>query len=105
MWNIKHFLQSSTIHGLPQISTSRKYARLFWILVVIAGFTGAGFLISKSFTEWNDNPVTTTIETLSISDIAYPKVIVCPPKHAYTNLNLDLMMVGNMTIDKNTIYQ
>ena len=46
MEEIKHFLESSTIHGLPHISTSRKYARLFWVLIVITGFTVSGFLIS-----------------------------------------------------------
>ena len=73
--HIKIFLESSTIHGLTYISTSRKHVeRLFWVLVVIAGFTGAGVLIYESFQDWHENPVTTTIETLPIHNITFPKL-------------------------------
>ena len=49
MENVKTFLESSTIHGLAYIATGRKYVRLLWVLVVIAGFTGAGVLILSIF--------------------------------------------------------
>ena len=88
---VANFLESSTIHGLAYIATSRKYVRLFWIVVVIAGFTVAGILIQTSFQSWNDSPVKTTIETHSISKITFPKVTVCPPKNTYTDFNYDLM--------------
>ena len=67
--NFKHFLESSTIHGLTYIATSRKWMRLFWITVVIAGFTGAGYMIYQSFQDWEENPVKTTEETLPITEI------------------------------------
>ena len=88
----------STIHGLTYISTTRKYARLFWILVVIAGFVGAILIIKESFDSWSESPVKTTIETLPISEIKFPKVTVCPPKNTYTDLNYDLMMTENVTL-------
>ena len=96
------FLESSTIHGLAYIATGRKYVRLFWILVVIAGFTGAIVLIYESFQSWADSPVKTTIETRAITDFTFPKVTVCPPKNTFTDLNYDLMTTGNMTIDNET---
>jgi len=99
---IRNFLESSTIHGLTYISVTRKYVRLFWIAIVIAGFTCAGVLICTSFQAWHDNPIKTTIETLPIRNIQFPKVTVCPPKNTYTNLNYDLMMTRNMTIDDET---
>ena len=102
MDKIKHFLESSTIHGLHHISTSRKYSRLFWILVVMSGVTAAGVLIHQSFKEWNESPVTTTIETLPITEITFPKVTVCPPKNTYTNLNYDLVRLQNVTLDNET---
>ena len=38
------YLESSTIHGLAYISLSAKWvAKIFWLLVVIAGFTSAGY--------------------------------------------------------------
>ena len=102
MDEIKQFLESSTIHGLHHISTSRKCSRLFWILVVMSGVTAAGVLIYHSFQAWNESPVTTTIETLPITEITFPKVTVCPPKNTYTNLNYDLVRLQNVTLDNET---
>ena len=76
MEGVGTFLESSTIHGLAYVATSRKYVRLFWTIVVIAGFTCAGILIYESFNDWNENPIKTTIETLPITDITFPKVTV-----------------------------
>ncbi len=98
MKSISTFLESSTIHGLNYISTTRKYARVFWILVVFSGFTGAGYLIQTSFQSWADSPIKTTIETLPIDEIKFPKVTVCPPKNTYTDLNDDLMLAENFTL-------
>ena len=102
MKGIKSFLESSTIHGLAHISTPRKFVRLFWIIVVIAGFTGAGYMIYTSFQSWEESPVKTTIETLSIKELEFPKVTVCPPKNTFTNLNYGLKMTKNMSLDNDT---
>ena len=98
MEGVRTFLESSTIHGLIYISTTQKYARFFWFLVVISGFVGASFLIKESFDSWSESPIKTTIETLPISDIQFPKVTVCPPRNTFTDLNYDLMMTENLTL-------
>ena len=98
MEGVNTFLESSTIHGLSHISSTRKYARLFWIPVVLTGFFGASLLIKESFDSWAESPVKTTIETLPISEIRFPKVTVCPPKNTFTDLNYDLMMTENITL-------
>ena len=74
MEEVRSFLESSTIHGLAYIPTGRKYVRLSWIIVVIAGFTGAIFMINESFKSWNDNPIKTTIDTRPIKEMTLPKV-------------------------------
>ena len=103
MEGARSFLESSTIHGLVYISTTKnKFVKICWILVVIGGFTGAGVMIYNSFKSWADSPVKTTIETLPITEITFPKVTVCPPKNTYTDLNYDLMMTENMTLDYDT---
>ena len=38
--DVREFLESSTIHGLSYITGNRRLVRLFWLCVVIAGFTG-----------------------------------------------------------------
>ena len=99
---IKTFLETSTIHGLTYISESKNNTRIFWIFVVVAGFSVAGIMIYESAKTWAENPVRTTIETLPIGRIKkYPTVTVCPPQNTYTNLNYDLMMLENMTLDNN----
>ena len=97
-----NFLESSTIHGLVYIATSKKYVRLFWIFVVFSGFTGAGYMIYKSYHSWNESPVKTTIETHPITDIIFPTVTVCPPRNTYTDLNYDLIILENTTLDNDT---
>ena len=102
MEELKDFLESSTIHGLTYISTTRKLVRPFWVLIVIAGFSGAGYLIYQSFQSWAESPVKTTIETLPITDMTFPKLTVCPPKNTYTDLNYDLKITENMTLNNDT---
>ena len=85
--DIKQFFELSTIHGLQYFSIVRKWSRLFWILVVFGGFTGAGYLINESFNNWKQSPISTTIETVPISQITFPNVTVCPPRNLFLNLN------------------
>ena len=98
MEEVKTFLESSSINGLNYISTTRKYVRLLWIFVIITGFSVASLLIKESFDSWSESPVKTTIETLPIAEIKFPKVTVCPPKNTFTDLNYDLMMTENKTL-------
>ena len=69
---------------------------------MLGGFSTAICLIHTSFQNWKESPVTTSIETLSISEIKLPKVTVCPPKNTYTNLNYDLMVIKNISLDNYT---
>ena len=102
MDQVKEFLESSTIHGLVYISTTRRLVRLLWISVVIGGFIGAGLLIQESFSSWSNSPVSTTIETLSISELDFPNVTVCPPRNSFTSLIPDLVRARNITLDEET---
>ena len=103
MEGVKNFLESSTIHGLSYISITRRFTRVFWILVVITGFTIAGLLINESFKSWADSPIKTTIETRPMTEIKFPKATVCPPKNTYTDLNYDLMVADNVTMTEDMI--
>ena len=99
MRELKYFLESSSIAGVPHIASTRKFARIFWIFVVFGGFTGAFILIQSSFANWNQSPISTTIETLPISEITFPNVTVCPPKNSLLNLNHDIMKSEEIDID------
>ena len=84
------------------IPITRKYFRLFWILVIFGGFTGAAVIIHISFQAWDESPIKTTIDTLPMNDLGFPKITVCPPKNTYTNLNYDLTQADKMTFDNET---
>ena len=92
------FLASSTIHGISYIPKTRKYVRLFWIFTVMLGFLAASVLIHRSFKSWEKSPIKTNTETLPISELEFPKIIVCPPENTFTDMNYDIMYLDNMTI-------
>ena len=102
MEHIKIFLDTSTVHGLSWISNTTRWSRLFWIVTVIAGFTGAILLIHASFYNWEKRPVSTTIETLPISEVTFPNVTLCPPRNSLLDLNYDIMLAVNITLDNKT---
>ena len=102
MEHVKAFLETSTIHGLSWISGTRRISKLFWIVVVIGGFTVAGYLIQLSFYNWHKSPITTTIETLPISEITFPNVTVCPPKNSFLDLSYDILKSNETKLDAKT---
>ena len=55
----------------------------------------AGYLITKSYLDWQASPVSTTITTHPIENLVLPTVTVCPPDPASFALNHDLLKVDN----------
>ena len=98
--DVTEFLESSTIHGLSYIAANRGLVRLFWICVVITGFTGAAVLIHQSFFSWAKSPISTTIETRPISELEFPNVTVCPPRNSFTNLNPDIVRSREISLSE-----
>ena len=81
MDGILEFLETSTIHGLAYISTTRnRLINLVWIVIVLFGFFSAGFIIHIAFLDWENSPIETYVETFPIYDVHFPKIVVCPPK-------------------------
>ena len=68
--------------------------------MVILGFLGAGLLISKSYKEWQESPVATSITTRPINDLDFPIVTICPPKGSNTALYNDLVKAGNGSLSE-----
>ena len=102
MEGFKEVFQSSSIHGVGHILSEKKLFKVLWICVVLSGFIGAGLIISQCFQSWEESPVSTTIETSSISDLAFPGVVVCPAENSFTTLNPDLAGANKNSWDQNT---
>ena len=86
--SLRQFLESSTIHGLVHISTAKSRAsRTTWVAIVVASFAIAIYMITGSYKEWQESPVSTTITTHPITELEFPTVTVCPPRGSNTVLN------------------
>ena len=99
---VKEYLSNATIHGLSHIASTKGLAQTVWFCVVSVCVAYAGISIGQSFESWSKNKITTTIETLPITEVPFPKVTVCPPKNTFTNLNYDLMTTINVTLNTST---
>ena len=98
---LNEFLETSTIHGLAYISTApSKLSKVFWMLVVIFGFSTAFYLINDSYTAWEASPIATSISTHPISELDFPTITVCPPEGSNTALNYDLVRAQNITLSE-----
>ena len=98
---LREFLESSTIHGLSYIATSRsKVGQVGWTFIVALGFGCAGWLIQSSFTNWSSSPIATTITPHPVSGFPFPKVAVCPPRDLNIALKHDLARLANMTLTR-----
>ena len=75
--------------------SQNKFVKLLWFLIVIGGFCLAGYLITKSYLDWQSSPVSTTTTTYPIENLTLPTVTVCPPGPASFALNHDLLRIGN----------
>ena len=74
MESVTEFLEASSINGLAHIATAKnKLQKIFWVLVVFICLLLAAQLINSSFDDWAKNPVSTTIETFPIRDVAFPR--------------------------------
>ena len=64
--NIVNYCNSTTIHGFSYwVSAENIVEKLFWVLVVVSGFTCAIALVSSAVQGWIDEPGVTEIKTFS----------------------------------------
>ena len=84
MQELREFLEGSTIHGLAHISTARPTAlKVAWVLVVVASFAAAVQMITSSYMEWREAPVSSMVISRPISDLTFPEVTVEPHLNKY----------------------
>ena len=55
-------------------------------------------MIGKSYKEWQESPIATSITTHPIEQLNFPVVSICPPRESNTALYHDLVQVGNQTL-------
>ena len=98
---LRQFLQSSTIHGLGHITTSNSWAeKITWMAIVVASFALAISMITSSYKEWQESPVSITLTTHSITELEFPMVTVCPPRGSNTAMNVLLDNIGRVNFSE-----
>ena len=102
MEGLKGLLEVSSIHGVGHIVSERKLFKLLWTAVVVGSFTAAGLIIRQSVRGWEENPISTTIETRPLSELAFPEVVICPARNSFTTLSPDLHQTEGRRMEERT---
>ena len=75
------YLEATTVHGFSYINRRNSLCtRIFWTVIIVAGFSMAGFLIVESLNDWESNQTITTLDSIAtpIQEVQFPTVTVCP---------------------------
>jgi hypothetical protein len=75
------YLEASGIHGFSYLTRRHPFcARIFWSVIIVTGFSMAGFLIIESLNDWDSNQTITTLDSIAtpIQEVQFPTVTVCP---------------------------
>ena len=75
--SLAEYFESTTIHGFRYLCASKTLIERFaWIGIIGTCFSLAGLLIWQSIEESQQNPVLTTIETISVKEVPFPAITV-----------------------------
>ena len=79
---VKQYFSVATIHGLAYLWGNQisRAERLLWALIVLLALYFATYQVSNLYSDWQENPVVTTLDTVAypIDEIDFPAVTICP---------------------------
>ena len=79
---LRDYSSNSSIHGVPYLGNHEHSicGRLFWIIAVCVALTCTLSQVYNLCYQWVDDPVVTTLETISlpVEQIDFPAVTLCP---------------------------
>ena len=77
------YFRETTVHGFRYVAEGENAVeKLFWVVIIIAGFLISGYFILSSFRDWANVPIETTIDSLTmpIEELYQPAITVCNPE-------------------------
>ena len=77
----REFAESTTIHGFAYMADKKHSPwRPGWVIVVLIAVIFATYQVVTLYTDWQNAPVITTLETMvqPIQEIKFPAVTLCP---------------------------
>ena len=78
--DITAYFNETTVHGFQYVVGGRDIIeRLFWISLIISGFTLSSIFIRNALKSWSDIPLQTTIDKVSfpVEKLDFPAITVC----------------------------
>ncbi len=77
---LKKFFSSTTIHGLSRIAgdNSRSSSKVGWALLFVFSLCFAVYTLQDMATTWANSPIDTTVNVVSVKQVPFPVVTVCP---------------------------
>ena len=79
---LRDYSSNSSIHGVPYLGSPEhsRCGRLFWIITICVALTCTLSQVFNLCYQWVDDPVVTTLETISlpVEQIDFPAVTLCP---------------------------
>ena len=79
---ITSYFSETTVHGFRYVAEGENLCeKLFWGLLISVGFVFSGAIILRSFSDWEQTPLQTTIDKVSmpIEELYQPAITVCNP--------------------------
>ena len=82
VYTSKEYASVTTAHGFSYIADENYSGgdRILWVIIVLLAFGFTIFQMTTLYTDWQENPVITTLDTvaLPIEDIEFPAITICP---------------------------
>ena len=79
---VSSYFRETTVHGFRYVAEGENLSeKVFWIILIIVGFIISSLIIGMSFNDWQETPLQTTIDKVSmpIEDLPQPAITVCHP--------------------------
>ena len=79
---IRSYFSETTVHGFRYVAEGGNlFEKLSWVTLISIGFILSGSIIQQSFNEWENSPLQTTIDRVSmpIEELYQPAITVCNP--------------------------
>ena len=77
---VRDYFLNTTVHGFRYVVEGNTICEKFsWFVIIIAGFVTSGVIVQQSFKSWDETPLQTTIEKVSvpIQNFAFPSITAC----------------------------
>ena len=83
-FTIKSFFTESYFHGFKYLATTDHFlSKFLWLIVLSTSFSTSIYLIQDSYSDWQNNPIITSIDTLEspLKEIQFPTVTFCHERY------------------------